>query len=75
MASLLGISEEELHDLIQGMVRMGYLAEVKTPSVACGDARRCKGCPGTISCDPDRLPTVYELTEKGNRIASGPDRT
>jgi Mn-dependent DtxR family transcriptional regulator len=64
LARSLGVSEDLLAQMVEDLVRMGYLEAV---GGACTSA--CSGCPMGDLCAIGGQGTVWTLTEKGQRAA------
>ena len=65
LANKLGVSKELLGQMLEDLVRMGYLAPVtgNCPS-------QCEACPLAGICAVGSSSQVYTLTEKGARLAN-----
>jgi DNA-binding Lrp family transcriptional regulator len=60
----LGVSEELLQQMIEDLVRMGYLRPVGADCQA-----KCEDCPVAGVCAIGGRGHVWGLTEKGSRVA------
>lgn len=66
LAQRLNVSEELLQQMIEELVRIGYLNPVA------GDCHdRCAGCPFAVECAIGRAGRIWALTEKGVRGVEG----
>jgi len=67
MSKELGLDREALEDRMDSLVRSGYVREVRFTADC--HSKKCMDCPMTSSCidGKDKLPKVFELTEKGKR--------
>jgi len=64
LARELGVSRELLRQMIEDLVRMGYLRPVADRCEA-----HCAGCPLAGTCAVGGPTRVWALTEKGSRLA------
>ncbi|MBM3134457.1 MAG: HTH domain-containing protein [Chloroflexi bacterium] len=70
LAHKLGVSEEQLRQMIADLTRLGYLR-----LVAGGCEDHCAGCSLASVCAVSSAGQVWSLTDKGERAARGVTRT
>ena len=72
LATQLDISEDMLVQLIRELEQRGHL---KLPAEDASCAGKCKGCAFAQACSTEQPGKVWQLTEKGQRLARGADRS